>query len=922
MNNKQEIINKCSRNIIEAESIYEVNKEAIDIINLITKDLFSMATGKEIHNINEVKKLFIDLINQFEEKKIDGFEEIKTTITYKNQEIRFEKLLKASMELVETSFYPYYIEGISFNEKNEVIDLLKIIYEWYVDNCILLKKIKGSASSEAALTRDDSYLVNNDIKESKFIYGPTVNLRIKSNPFKKENLFYVSDKPYFRNLSKKYKNKYIGDVNIEFIKDIANEFINSEVTITFEGSKYDFEDLSVIISNYNKESQSKIKLVPGTLIYDLNRTKELKHLRHLIENSDIDNLKDKNMLEYFDMYLEENNSVCVLATMSSGKSTLNNSIIGTKLMPSKNEACTAKIMHLKNNNMATCFTDKSGNVVTNDTLKQVNDDQGSDINIYLEGPIRGFSDIDNFEIIDTPGPNNSQDESHREITYNFIKSDKKHMVIVVLDGTKLLTTDEANFMSIIAREQGEDGNIDNDRFLFVINKADGLDEDDSEVSMKDKVIKALQGYGIENPKVQFVSALNALLARNKQNNIKMTVKENYKLDFITNISAMGEYKFYEFSDLSPAVRDEVNKRIEEYKRNEDNLNLVIATSGILGLELTIKEYMNKHKNIRKVKNVVKVCKNTINRNDLMQDIRKIVSTNVKERQALEKSILILDKKISDDKQINELKKEINSIKFGDSLSKIEKNINAEFISFKKEIDALPFEVVNGKKIVNTTKANDCIKKLQNKYEDLRADLISELSKSIKKDVTNVIDNTIKKYRVYIKSLCNDITYNNEINIGEFVNASTPDFVILAKSCVIKETLEKVNVIENPKKKGFWGKLCFWRDNYVNVTTYHDKKGIEVTTIIKFLSEARADISKLYTEIKQTREEAKQKCLGEINSQVNEFNNKIKLDLKKLATLRECVNEKNNSILEAEKEMKRKVMTIKNIKQKLDSVMAI
>lgn len=58
------------------------------------------------------------------------------------------------------------------------------------------------------------------------------------------------------------------------------------------------------------------------------------------------------MFEKFD--IDDNNifKVCVVATMSSGKSTFINSIIGEEIMPEKNEACTARTMSVLDNDSA------------------------------------------------------------------------------------------------------------------------------------------------------------------------------------------------------------------------------------------------------------------------------------------------------------------------------------------------------------------------------------------------------------------------------------------------------------------------------------------------------------------------------------------------------------------------------------------
>ena len=49
----------------------------------------------------------------------------------------------------------------------------------------------------------------------------------------------------------------------------------------------------------------------------------------------------------FDLAMSDDFEVCVVATMSAGKSTLINAMLGSKLMPSKQEACTAIITRIK-----------------------------------------------------------------------------------------------------------------------------------------------------------------------------------------------------------------------------------------------------------------------------------------------------------------------------------------------------------------------------------------------------------------------------------------------------------------------------------------------------------------------------------------------------------------------------------------------
>ena len=57
------------------------------------------------------------------------------------------------------------------------------------------------------------------------------------------------------------------------------------------------------------------------------------------------------MFEKFDIDDKNIFKVCVVATMSSGKSTFINSIIGEEIMPEKNEACTARTMAVLDNDI-------------------------------------------------------------------------------------------------------------------------------------------------------------------------------------------------------------------------------------------------------------------------------------------------------------------------------------------------------------------------------------------------------------------------------------------------------------------------------------------------------------------------------------------------------------------------------------------
>src|SRR5690606_5297198 len=120
--------------------------------------------------------------------------------------------------------------------------------------------------------------------------------------------------------------------------------------------------------------------------------------------------------------------VYVVATMSSGKSTLINAMLGRDLLPAANEATTATIARITDNDqMVERFAakryDHSGQLVdqesnvSQETLKQWNQLDDTQL-IDIEGNILAIREREEVRLVitDTPGPNNSQDEDHARTT--------------------------------------------------------------------------------------------------------------------------------------------------------------------------------------------------------------------------------------------------------------------------------------------------------------------------------------------------------------------------------------------------------------------------------------------------------------------------------------------------------------------------
>jgi GTPase SAR1 family protein len=206
-----------------------------------------------------------------------------------------------------------------------------------------------------------------------------------------------------------------------------------------------------------------------------------------------ENIKTKHfaqtVMPLSDFIVRENNyyklprvNVSVYATMSAGKSTFVNALLGYDYLPSRNEACTAKVTSIYDNDYidyVAGYAVKNGNKkfcgkVDRAVLEAWNND--SEIQeVVLEG------DLDNikhektvFAVHDTPGVNYAGNKLHRDITLAHLENVKPDIVICLFEASQLWTTDWKNALSDL-KNSLEDFYVK--RVIFVLNRADDFDNE-------------------------------------------------------------------------------------------------------------------------------------------------------------------------------------------------------------------------------------------------------------------------------------------------------------------------------------------------------------------------------------------------------------------------------------------------------------
>lgn len=204
--------------------------------------------------------------------------------------------------------------------------------------------------------------------------------------------------------------------------------------------------------------------------------------------------------------------IAVISTMSSGKSTFINALIGNEIFPETQAACTAKITSIYDNdrlnhvNGIALYGDEIKQVkiaADKETAKKWNDDSSID-KIVFEGNLKNvFNHNQIIAVHDTPGTNFSSDEEHKKITLDFLENTKLNAIICLINAMYVGTNDLLEILRKV-RKISEDKGI---KVLFVLNKIDAMDE--KKENLSDVIKKArefIESIGFKEPLLITTSA--------------------------------------------------------------------------------------------------------------------------------------------------------------------------------------------------------------------------------------------------------------------------------------------------------------------------------------------------------------------------------------------------------------------------------
>ena len=231
--------------------------------------------------------------------------------------------------------------------------------------------------------------------------------------------------------------------------------------------------------------------------------------------------------------------IVVVATMSSGKSTLINALLSKKLLPSSNEACTAtitKVINRKQENYnAKAYSEKKELLyeeydVSYEKMKEWNNNENiSEIEIYGNIPFANKKEILNLTLIDTPGPNNSRNSVHQKILEKYLENiDENAIILYVLNATQLGITDDSILLDNLIKIVGNKSK----NIIFVLNKLDYFSDEDDVLEALAIVSEYLEKKGIVNPDIFPVAALPALVIRSETQDELEKLHRNFYINIM------------------------------------------------------------------------------------------------------------------------------------------------------------------------------------------------------------------------------------------------------------------------------------------------------------------------------------------------------------------------------------------------------
>lgn len=732
-------------------------------------------------------------------------------------------------------------------------------------------------------------------------------VNVRYNPYRLETQIEVNGNAIANDstLYKVVKGKRLQEWVGRFPQMLVDELNTVDFDIVFYGMALDWDDFEDAFTHAESSGAVKklsLKFVEGKSDEDIND--KIVGVFHDLQEGPVDDFRDPKLSKAFANINKSIFPINVIATMSSGKSTIINALLEQRLMPYKSEACTATITEILDNDMegfkAVVYDQEDAVLrevpeLTYDIMYELNDSQQVH-RIAAQGNIP-FLDAKStaLMLVDTPGPNNSQNQAHKNTTYRAINNDSNNLILYVLNGTQLATNDDADLLSYVAEQIKKGGKQVRDRFLFVINKMDSFNPEEEDIGNAIKAAKSyLASYGIEDPQIFPCSAFTALNIKTYFSGVdinNLTRSEERKLpsaarDTLPMIDKFIDYPsmhLEQYSTLSPSAQRELDFKLRQAEKDGDIKEQALIHCGIYSIEAAITAYVKKYAKTKKIKDLVESFQEVLESTQILAKAKTQVATDEEAAKACAERAAVVKAKIADGKEAEVFKERIAAL---NPIGMIEKKADA----LREEATRRTSRVFKpyGDTITNKAEAKRLVAQFTIMSSDQIAEMSSELESVINREVLKTSEQILKEYQEKLARIdegatgrqldfdtvdlikgalngmkenadawCSDdfasetiddvgeVSYEEKVyyeKVGqeaEQVVDGTEKVKIGTKKVKVGSHREKTGTrsVKNPKKKGFFGFLKFWESSYIEEDVYEtvdDYKDEDVyETVIKY-----------------------------------------------------------------------------------------
>lgn len=681
-------------------------------------------------------------------------------------------------------------------------------------------------------------------------------IAIKYNPYMVETAVTIDGhepegNSWFTTNSRKRLQEWVD----ELPQRLVDELNDSEFHVKFHGTAPDLEDVRDSLEfaaktlpdfHYSLEHTPAKEEEEGVSKEEKIREVFAK-IQSIKENpelaKDFEKLTSPQVVKEFNKALNNEFEVFVVAPMSAGKSTLINAMLGRKLMPSKQEACTALITRIKDSDSdeqdapfsAEAYDSLDGGekleTIARLRLADMERLNGrEDVSrIEVTGDIPFVaSDEVSLVLIDTPGPNNSRNREHKKVQEAMLDNNLKPLILYVMTG-EFGTDDDVTVLDYVAKSMTSGGKQSRDRFLFVVNKLDGRKKEDGDLGdFLEGVRKHLDEKEIKDPHIFPAGALPAM-------NIRLlgqkALDDEDEIDategMIRKFNRTSRYHFEKAAPLPRRVQAEIDgelQRTQEEWQGPDleNPEEALIHTGVPSVEAAIRLYVEKYARTAKIKTLVDTFMGHLDSLGKLTDLEAAIAENKENGERILGEINTVREKAAKMRDAKSFENRVDQAvetvvtKSGENVANCVKKLETKIASkYSSRAD----------ETIELDEVDDEVRSMQRFANRLQDQFKEELDTLIQDQLVTTGEHLVEEYKKKLNELGSGIELSSSaLNFQplELMAGDLDDLVLSRAAIKSLEREEQVKSgeewVENTNKKWWkpwtWGEeKGYWRTTY-------------------------------------------------------------------------------------------------------------